>query len=169
LKHYTVVSHLARRPGCANLAPPLGNYPIMNKLRITLRVDFDPHHAIGPGKIALLEKMRESGSLSQAARDLNMSYRRAWQLLDSLNQSFRQPLVVTSVGGSGGGGSTLTTLGESVVTSYRDFEEEMNRRAHKHFDSLLKTVSARGRAAPRSLARSRTPARAGRVARRAKH
>jgi molybdate transport system regulatory protein len=137
-----------------------------NKLRITLRIDFDRHHAIGPGKIALLEKMRESGSLSQAARDLKMSYRRAWQLLDSLNHSFREPLVLTSVGGSGGGGSTLTSLGEAVVTSYRDFEAEMNRRAGKYFDAISRTVHAGGRTAPRSIARSRTPARAARAARR---
>lgn len=140
----------------------------MNKLRITLRVDFDAHHAIGPGKIALLEKMRESGSLSQAARELDMSYRRAWQLLDSLNRSFRQPLAVTSVGGTGGGGSMLTTLGETVVESYRNFEHEMNRRASKHFNALLKTLSAGGREEPRSVARSRTPARAARPARRTK-
>ena len=137
-----------------------------DKLRITLRIDFDRHHAIGPGKIALLEKMRESGSLSQAARDLKMSYRRAWQLLDSLNHSFREPLVLTSVGGSGGGGSTLTALGEAVVDSYRGFEAEMNRRAAKHFNGISRAVNAAGRAAPRSIARSRTPARAARNARR---
>ncbi len=59
----------------------------MSRLKITLRVDFDSDHAIGPGKVALLEKMRDCGSLSQAARELDMSYRRAWQLLASLNQS----------------------------------------------------------------------------------
>jgi molybdate transport system regulatory protein len=159
---------LAHRGGCATFAHRIRE-AAMSKLRVTLRVDFDPQHAIGPGKIALLEKMRDSGSLSQAARDLNMSYRRAWQLLRSLNQSFREPLVLTSVGGSGGGGSMLTSLGESVVSSYRDFEADMNRRASKHFETLLKTVSAGGRTAPRSVARSRTPARAARTARRAKH
>lgn len=128
----------------------------MSKLRVTLRVDFDRNNAIGPGKIALLEKMRDCGSLSQAARDLDMSYRRAWQLLNSLNQSFREPLVLTAIGGSGGGGSTLTALGESIITSYRHFEREVNAKADKHFGSLLKNVSARGAGAHRTISRSTT-------------
>lgn len=126
----------------------------MSKLRVTLRVDFDRNNAIGPGKIALLEKMREHGSLSQAAKALDMSYRRAWQLLNSLNQSFREPLVVTAVGGSGGGGSTLTALGESMIATYRDFEEAMNARADKQFGPFLKNVSAKQAAARRPLSRS---------------
>jgi molybdate transport system regulatory protein len=139
----------------------------MSKLRVTLRVDFDPNNAIGPGKVALLEKMRDCGSLSQAARDLDMSYRRAWQLLDALNRSFREPLVPTAVGGSGGGGSTLTALGESIIAAYRSFEQETNARASKHFGSILKTVSARAQGARRSISRAQSPARATRSSRRA--
>lgn len=126
----------------------------MSKLRVTLRVDFDRNNAIGPGKIALLEKMREYGSLSQAAKALDMSYRRAWQLLNSLNQSFREPLVVTAIGGSGGGGSTLTALGESMIATYRDFEEAVNARADKQFGPFLRNVSAKRSAARRPLSRS---------------
>lgn len=131
----------------------------MSRLKITLRVDFDAVHSIGPGKIALLEKMRDSGSLSQAARELDMSYRRAWQLLASLNQTFREPLVLTSTGGSGGGGTTLTEFGEAVVTAYRQFEKEINVRAEKYFGSMLKTVSVQPHGARRSITRSqRSPA-----------
>ncbi|MBB6092146.1 molybdate transport system regulatory protein [Povalibacter uvarum] len=126
----------------------------MSKLRVTLRVDFDRNNAIGPGKIALLEKMREYGSLSQAAKALDMSYRRAWQLLNSLNQSFREPLVVTAIGGSGGGGSTLTALGESMIATYRDFEEAMNARADKQFGPFLKNVSGGAANARRPVSRS---------------
>lgn len=125
----------------------------MTKFKVTVRVDFDPDNAIGPGKIALLEKMRESGSLSQAARDLNMSYRRAWQLLNSLNQTFREPLVLTNIGGAGGGGTTLTALGESIVSSYRSFEKEMNARAEKYFGSLPGTGGARTTGSRRSIVR----------------
>lgn len=113
----------------------------MSRLKITLRVDFDSVHAIGPGKIALLEKMRDTGSLSQAARELDMSYRRAWQLLASLNQTFSEPLVLTSTGGSGGGGTTLTEFGEAMVTAYRQFEKETNARAEKYFGHMLEMVS----------------------------
>lgn len=126
----------------------------MSRLKITLRVDFDSVHAIGPGKVALLEKMRDTGSLSQAARELDMSYRRAWQLLASLNQTFREPLVLTSTGGSGGGGTTLTELGEAVVAAYRQFEKETNARAEKYFGHMLKTVSPRREGTRRSITRS---------------
>lgn len=128
----------------------------MSKLKVTLRVDFDRDTAIGPGKIALLERMRDSGSLSQAARDLDMSYRRAWQLLSSLNQSFREPLVLTAVGGSGGGGSTLTPLGEKVIAAYRDFERDINARAGDYFGALTPTVSPMGGGTRRSVRRSAT-------------
>jgi molybdate transport system regulatory protein len=139
----------------------------MSRVRVTLRVDFDAETAIGPGKIALLEKMRDSGSLSQAARELDMSYRRAWQLLASLNQIFREPLVLTSTGGSGGGGTKLTELGEAVVSAYRSLEQETNARAEKHFGAMLKSLSAQKGGARRSISRSRrspTTARAARTA-----
>jgi molybdate transport system regulatory protein len=126
----------------------------MSRLKITLRVDFDSVHAIGPGKVALLEKMRDSGSLSQAARELDMSYRRAWQLLASLNQTFREPLVLTSTGGAGGGGTTLTEFGETIVAAYRQFEKETNARAEKYFGHMLKTVSPQREGAHRSITRT---------------
>ena len=126
----------------------------MSRLKITLRVDFDSVHAIGPGKVALLEKMRDSGSLSQAARDLDMSYRRAWQLLASLNQTFREPLVLTATGGSGGGGTRLTEFGDEIVAAYRQFEKETNARAEKYFGSMMKTVSPSSDGAKRSITRT---------------
>ena len=126
----------------------------MSRFKITLRVDFDSVHAIGPGKVALLEKMRDSGSLSQAARDLDMSYRRAWQLLASINQTFREPVVLTATGGSGGGGTTLTDFGAAIVTAYRQFEKETNTRAEKYFGSMLKTVSPDRDGARRSITRT---------------
>jgi molybdate transport system regulatory protein len=126
----------------------------MSRLKITLRVDFDSVHSIGPGKVALLEKMRDAGSLSQAARDLDMSYRRAWQLLASLNQTFREPLVLTNAGGLGGGGTTLTQFGVAVVAAYRQFEKETNTRAEKYFGSMLKTVSTERESARRSITRT---------------
>jgi molybdate transport system regulatory protein len=127
--------------------------------RVTIRLDFDRSTAVGPGKIALLEKMRESGSLSQAARDLGMSYRRGWQLLASLNQSFNKPLVETAVGGSGGGGSRLTPLGESMIHAYRSFEKEANRRAERQFRRFVSAVNTGRSASPKtSMSRSRSPA-----------
>jgi molybdate transport system regulatory protein len=126
----------------------------MNALRVTLRVDFDTDHAIGPGKVALLEKMHEAGSLSQAARDLHMSYRRAWQLLDNLNRSFRTPLVKTSVGGAGGGGAELTDLGQAVITAYRKFEQKINTQAASHFEAVARKVATDTPAVRRSISKT---------------
>ena len=78
----------------------------MAKLR--LRIDFEPAGSLGPGKVALLEAIRRCGSISSAARELDMSYRRAWLLIDDLNQTFRQPVVSAVVGGKKGGGTELT-------------------------------------------------------------
>ncbi|MGI4795800.1 MAG: winged helix-turn-helix domain-containing protein, partial [Janthinobacterium lividum] len=87
--------------------------------RITLRIDFDDSRALGPGKVRLLEKLGETGSISAAGRAMGMSYRRAWLLIDALNQTFRQPVVRTRGGGTGGGGADLTEFGVALVANYR--------------------------------------------------
>ena len=110
-------------------------------LKVKVRIDFDDAHAVGPGKIALLERMRDCGSLSQAARELDMSYRRAWQLLDSLNTSFNEPVIVTSIGGKGGGGSEITKLGLALIDTYRALEKEMTLRAQQSFKPLRTQVA----------------------------
>jgi len=111
-------------------------------LKVKVRIDFDEVHAVGPGKIALLERMCDTGSLSQAARELDISYRRAWQLLDSLNTSFNEPVIVTSVGGKGGGGSEITDLGRELIRAYRAFEQEMTQQAQHYFKPLRTQVAA---------------------------
>jgi molybdate transport system regulatory protein len=90
--------------------------------RLTLRIDFDTADALGPGKIRLLECVRDTGSISAAGRAMAMSYRRAWLLIDTLNTSFRQPVVTTKLGGKSGGGAVLTRFGEELIKNYRDME-----------------------------------------------
>ncbi len=92
--------------------------------KLTLRVEFGPERAIGPGKARLLELIRDTGSISAAGRAMGMSYRRAWLLIDNLNRCFREPVVATQLGGRSGGGATLTALGEAVVAHYRAMESE---------------------------------------------
>jgi molybdate transport system regulatory protein len=92
--------------------------------RITLRIDFDQSRALGPGKVRLLELVGETGSISAAGRAMGMSYRRAWLLVDALNQTFRMPVVRTRGGGAGGGGADLTPFGAGLVTNYRAMEQE---------------------------------------------
>jgi len=73
---------------------------------------------IGPGKAALLESVRDTGSISAAARAMGMDYKRAWLLIDSLNRAFELPVVERTTGGSGGGGAKLTTFGEDLLARY---------------------------------------------------
>jgi len=114
----------------------------MAKAVVRFRVDFDTAHSVGPGKIELLEHIRETGSLSQAGREIGMSYRRAWLLLDSVNTSFRQPAVATNIGGKAGGGATLTEFGAALVDTYRQLEKEFNTTAAKRFASISGEVAS---------------------------
>jgi molybdate transport system regulatory protein len=123
---------------------------------VRFRVDFGSAGAIGPGKISLLEHIGTGGSLSQAARELGMSYRRAWQLLESLNSSFRERVVLSAKGGRGGGGARLTPFGQRLIRAYRDFDAELQARAVRAFGSIAAVVrrsrsgnAARGGKGPR--------------------
>jgi molybdate transport system regulatory protein len=91
---------------------------IKPRLRILLGADI----AIGPGKADLLDAVARTGSISAAAREMDMSYRRAWLLVDTMNRCFRSPLVDANKGGSGGGGARVTELGLEVLTRYRAME-----------------------------------------------
>lgn len=91
---------------------------------LSLRIDFEDAGRLGPGKVRLLEHIGETGSISAAGRAMNMSYRRAWLLVDSLNQIFREPVVETQAGGQRGGGAALTPFGHTLVERYRAMERE---------------------------------------------
>ena len=80
--------------------------------------------ALGPGKVDLLEEIDRSGSISKAARDLGLSYRRAWTLVDTMNKNFKSSLVECSAGGKKGGGAHLTPLGEKIAKTYRSMESK---------------------------------------------
>jgi len=105
----------------------------MTDISVSFRVDFGPQCSVGPGKIALLEHIGTTGSLSEAARRLKMSYRRAWLLLEDLNTSFQQPVARMSVGGRGGGGASLTAFGTELVSAYRSLESQIRKRAQSAF------------------------------------
>jgi len=87
--------------------------------QISLKFDFANGERLGPGKVDLLEKVGEHGSIAAAGRAMGMSYRRAWLLIDALNHMFVEPAVVTQMGGRGGGAATLTPFGETIVRRYR--------------------------------------------------
>jgi molybdate transport system regulatory protein len=95
-----------------------------------------PGLMIGPGKIALLERVRDEGSISAAARAMGMSYKRAWELVDEMNSTFVKPPVVTSKGGKTGGGALLSDLGIELIRAYRTLEEASLRAFHTQFADL---------------------------------
>jgi molybdate transport system regulatory protein len=94
----------------------------MSDVRLTVRIDFGADRALGPGKIRLLEAIRKTGSISKAGRSLDMSYRRAWLLVDDMNRCFREPVVTTKPGGAQGGGAALTPFGAGLIEKYRSVE-----------------------------------------------
>ena len=93
-------------------------------LRPQLRISFKKSIAMGPGKADLLDAIAQTGSISAAARLLGMSYRRAWLLVETMNECFRSPLVETATGGQHGGGAQVTDLGHEVVQRYRSMEKK---------------------------------------------
>ena len=103
---------------------------------LSIRLDLTPAIRIGPGKVRLLELVAEHGSISAAGRALDMSYRRAWLLVDELNHSFAEPVISAMPGGRKGGGAVLTPFGRELVASYRAIEREATEAAARHLASL---------------------------------
>ncbi len=97
--------------------------------RLTIRFDFDGERRLGPGKVALLESIAQTGSISAAGRAHKMSYRRAWLLVEDLNHLFGEALVTARPGGVKGGGASLTPTGAHIVELYRDAERKMREAA----------------------------------------
>lgn len=96
--------------------------------------------SLGPGKVALLEEIGRHGSISAAARAMEMSYRRAWLLVESMNRSFTQPLVTTATGGKRGGGAELTAFGREVLRRYRDMEQKAHRAIEQELDRFAELM-----------------------------
>ena len=92
------------------------------ELRPILRIDFPEDDRLGRGKIMLLELIRETGSISAAGRAMDMSYRRAWLLVDALNRMFKEPSVESQRGGRQGGGAAVTPFGETLIARFRAME-----------------------------------------------
>lgn len=112
---------------------------------LSVRIDLEPRGRIGPGKIRLLEKLEELGSISAAGRAMGMSYRRAWLLVDELNGVFGQPVVSTRMGGASGGGAALTPFGSELVRTYRAIEEKAQEASRSHLTALQTAMGRRRR------------------------
>jgi molybdate transport system regulatory protein len=112
--------------------------------KLTLRIDFGAPGSVGHGKIRLLELVGETGSITQAGRAMDMSYRRAWLLVDTLNRTFREPVVATTVGGRAGGGACLTPFGRELIGHYRAMELVAHAALQPHLQALDDAVAPAG-------------------------
>jgi len=104
--------------------PPHPGPEAPNAPRLRIRIVFGEEGMLGPGKADLLAGVARHGSIAAAGREMGMSYKRAWELIGTLNGMFRAPLVESTRGGPGGGGAALTELGREVLAQYRAFEQE---------------------------------------------
>jgi len=104
--------------------------------RVLLRFYLSPDRPLGPGKIGILESIRDGGSISGAARQMGMSYRSAWLLVDSMNSQFKKPVVSTTTGGPRGGSATVTEFGKSLIRRYRAMERSAQRAIAKDLAAL---------------------------------
>jgi len=104
--------------------------PASIKLKLKIQLFCGDEIAMGPGKADLLDAIRAHGSISAAARAMDMSYRRAWLLVDVMNRCWREPLIETSPGSSHGGGARVTPFGERILTHYRGLQARIADASH---------------------------------------
>lgn len=111
--------------------------------RLSIRLDLASGARIGPGKVAVLEEIGRSGSISAAGRTLRMSYRRTWELVEELNQSLGIAVVATAAGGSGGGGAVLTPAGKAIIERYRAIEMDTALAARRHLRAIHRACAGK--------------------------
>ena len=113
-----------------------GSVALQTRLRITLKKEI----AFGPGKAELLRLVDETGSIGKAASRMKMSYMRAWSLVQTMNRCFKEPLVLATHGGEGGGGAELTKTGRAVLARYREMEDACLRASAAHWKQLRRLL-----------------------------
>ena len=112
----------------------------MAAIQLSIRLDLETGERIGPGKIALLEAIRKTGSITAASKSMQMSYRRAWRHVDELNRLLAEPVVTTFAGGTPRGGAALTPVGEKIIALYHSVEARTRSAGRTEFQSLRKLI-----------------------------
>jgi len=115
--------------------------PPKYRVQFRMRIHTGQGVAIGPGKIALLEAIVQTGSITGAARQMGMSYRRAWLLVDDLNRAMRSPAVRTATGGARGGGTSVTAAGHELIRRYRSVEATAERMTASDLDAIKRLLA----------------------------
>ncbi len=110
----------------------------MSDTRLSIRIDLPSGDRIGPGKIALLQAIQATGSISAGARQIGMSYRRAWLLVEEINTALHKPAVEAATGGAQGGGAVVTPVGEKIIEIYQSIETIARSAAKDEFRAVGK-------------------------------
>ncbi|CAL2101038.1 DNA-binding domain of ModE / Molybdate-binding domain of ModE [Tenacibaculum sp. 190130A14a] len=108
----------------------------MYKIKSRIWVEIDGQMFLGEGRIQLLKSIERTKSLSRSAKELNMSYKKAWNLIDSVNKKAKEPVVIKSTGGSGGGGTTITSYGKQLIHLF----ETITDKSWKFFDKQTEKI-----------------------------
>lgn len=106
------------------------------KIKSRIWIEFEDKVLLGEGRVRLLKAIEETGSLSKAAKSLKISYKKAWDLIDSVNKSAKKPVIITSTGGKGGGGTELSDYGKSLILIFDD----INKNCWKYLDHQLEKM-----------------------------
>ena len=106
------------------------------KIKSRIWIECNEHVLLGEGRVQLLKAIEETGSLSKAAKTLNLSYKKGWGLLDSINKSAKKPVTINSIGGKGGGGAELTEYGKSLISAF----DEINQNCWDFLDAQLEKI-----------------------------
>jgi molybdate transport system regulatory protein len=112
----------------------------MAEIELSIRIDLETGERIGPGRIALLEAIGKTGSITAAAASMQMSYYRAWRHVDELNRILAKPVIASSRGGGSGGSTTLTPVGERIIALYHSVQEHTRSAGRTEFQSFRKLI-----------------------------
>lgn len=108
------------------------------KIKSRIWIELNDKEFLGEGKVRLLKAIDETGSLSKAAKSINISYKKAWHLMDAVNKTTIKPVTINSVGGKGGGGTALTPYGKSLISVF----DEMNKKCWDFLDIQLEKIKS---------------------------
>ncbi len=106
------------------------------KIKSRIWIEVDNNVLLGEGRVRLLKAIEETGSLSKAAKSLNISYKKAWTLVDAVNKSAKEPVTESSIGGKGGGGAIITEYGKLLIEAFDD----INKNCWIHLDTQIEKI-----------------------------